>query len=88
MAVDRFYGFDVEITDHGGHAEAGGWGAHIRLDEVLELIFPREHRLRMSVMGPGQDLLWPKEPGYEHNESEGKKVSFVFAKKHYLGSIG
>lgn len=66
-AVEECYVIDDSITSHGSHdgqhTEAGGWGLHLRLDEVLELLFP-EHR--------EDEGFWPKPPWYEYSESENR----------------
>ena len=38
------YRLEDAAMDHDEHAEVGGWGVHWRLDDVLRLVFPFEHR--------------------------------------------
>jgi hypothetical protein len=71
-AVEECYAIDDSVTSHGSHddkhTENGGWGVHLRLDEVLELLFP-EHR--------NDEGFWPKPPWYEYEEGEEKRPYIV-----------
>lgn len=58
------YRLDDAVMEHHNHEEAGGWGVHWRLDEVLRLVFPRDHDVDR----------WPKMPWYQHSEAENNKV--------------
>ena len=49
------------------HAEVGGWGVHWRLDEVMRVVFPREHDYE----------IWPKAPWYTHAEAEDLPVQVL-----------
>lgn len=63
-ALRYAYRLDDAIMEHHGHEERGNWGVHWRLDEVLRLIFPTEHR----------EDVWPTLPWYEHGEMMDQKV--------------
>lgn len=69
-AIDSMYVLDDMILQHAHHTEVGGWGIHLRLDEVLALVFPVEFFER----GGG---FFPIPEWYEHSESENYEVSVV-----------
>lgn len=61
MAVRHFYALDDTPMVHKGvHAEKGGWGITWRLDDVLSVVFPQEHR----------EELWPMVPWWSHQNGE------------------
>ena len=43
MALRVVYWIDDQVMDHEEHTEAGGWGWHWRLDDVLRAAFPSLH---------------------------------------------
>lgn len=64
LAMTNFNALDDQPMAHKTiHAEAGGWGWHWRLDEVMRSIFPRH------------EDAWVAAPWYSHNESMDQKVT-------------
>ena len=59
-AVRYFCGLDDHPMVHKSlHAEAGGWGTHWRLDEVLEKVFPLVHTDHIwPIMPWWMDIMW------------------------------
>lgn len=43
-ALSEFHALDDQPRVHYGHVETTNWGVHWRLDEVLFMLFPRQHR--------------------------------------------
>jgi hypothetical protein len=73
--VVRFaYRLDEAVMEHHNHDEQGSWGVHWRLDEVLALVFPNDHR----------EELWPKMPWYTHCKSENQKVVIASDDEEFL----
>ena len=70
-AVDYCQDINEEATYHTQHYETGGWGVALRLDEVLELVFPRHH------LGNGSTPHWPKPIEYTYSKGEEFKVNVV-----------
>jgi len=69
MAIDQMCEMDGEVSEHGYHSEEGGWGYHLRFDDILLFLFTGEH----LDNGP----LWEKPTWYTHNENEELAVNFV-----------
>ena len=64
-ALSEFHGIDDQPRVHYGHVETTNWGVHWRLDEVLFMLFPREHREPQWPMSKWWQLEYgePKEEG-------------------------
>jgi hypothetical protein len=73
-ALRYAYRLDDAIMEHNGHEESGSWGVHWRLDEVLRLVFPNDHK----------EDCWPKQPWYEHSASDDQKVIIACDDEEYL----
>jgi len=66
-ALRYAYRLDDAIMEHHDHEDAGNWGVHWRLDEVLRLCFPSEHT----------EDSWPKPPWYPHGLAEEHMVTMA-----------
>jgi hypothetical protein len=66
-AVDVVHWIDDQIMDHEDHSEAGGWGVHWRLDDVLLAVFPGRH----------QETFFPIPPWYPHRRDPGIELSVL-----------
>ena len=64
IALRYAYRLDDAVMEHNGHEEAGNWGVHWRLDEVMRLVFPQEHT----------EECWPKMGWYQYGQAEDQRV--------------
>jgi len=69
-AVRHFFALDDQPMVHRQlHAEVGGWGVHWRLDDVLRVVFPRQH----------EHDNWIKTDWYKHDQAEELPVEVLDA---------
>ena len=74
MALRYAYRLDEAAMVHQNHQEAGGWGIHWRLDEVLHLIFPQDH----------VEDLWAPPPWYTNRAAEDQLVVIASDDDEYV----